>query len=718
LQVRFGAVGIGEILLTYEERSMKMKGLKTVLATTVVFGAMTLSAYGAEVKSPAELLQEGIYAEETEGNLDTAIEKYEQVLDSKRAYLRTAAQATFRIGMCYLKKGEKDTAGKYFQEVVDKYPKQRSVVALAQAELEKLGAVSGGTDSVIRKVYLPDVDAKGEFLDLASGEVMAPVEVNGEPNYLLELGKGDLAWDGWVICLRDATAKIWKDGEYVDMEIVSKHNHGTVYRREEIPCKLLITKANGEKYEVTVVSEVGEGVNLEYRSLGTVGEGAVILKDSFEEGTDAPYGWEKGQAVPGVSYIWDRRQGSDGKSSLGFEKTVQRYFPIAQWTRKVEYSGDAKELEIKAQVKAEKVTKAIIDALFLDKGSEWIKHEWVSYIGQKQESDPLADHDWKEYSGKVSIPEGTKYIVFGLQMYGPGKVWFDEFEATLIGGEAVTRTVVRPADKLKSDNLSAEAWMLWKQQKFAEAEAKFREAAELDSKNENAWQGLGWAQFNQGKNLNAKESFEKCVALNPKNSAALNGLGWIASAKGDKDEAIKWWEKAVEAQPGATASLSGLTQVYMERGEYEKAAKYYRMWLAAEPGNEDAKEGLAKAERAASRQREAFKKAVPAAEHWLALVDEGKYGESWQAAAGFFKKMVTKEQWETAVGMARKPFGKLISRQVSSTAYTTTAPGAPDGEYVIITCNASYENKKDAIETVTPMLDSDGKWRVSGYFVK
>ena len=28
------------------------------------------------------------------------------------------------------------------------------------------------------------------------------------------------------------------------------------------------------------------------------------------------------------------------------------------------------------------------------------------------------------------------------------------------------------------------------------------------------------------------------------------------------------------------------------------------------------------------------------------------------------------------------------------------------------------ENKKNGIETVTPMKDKDGEWRVSGYFVK
>jgi hypothetical protein len=47
-----------------------------------------------------------------------------------------------------------------------------------------------------------------------------------------------------------------------------------------------------------------------------------------------------------------------------------------------------------------------------------------------------------------------------------------------------------------------------------------------------------------------------------------------------------------------------------------------------------------------------------------------------------------------------------------------TLPGAPDGEYVVIQYQTAFQNKKSAIETVTPMLDKDGHWRVAGYYIK
>jgi hypothetical protein len=112
------------------------------------------------------------------------------------------------------------------------------------------------------------------------------------------------------------------------------------------------------------------------------------------------------------------------------------------------------------------------------------------------------------------------------------------------------------------------------------------------------------------------------------------------------------------------------------------------------------------------------KAAVSAAEKWLALVDEGKYGESWKEAAEYFRNAVKPEQWEQAAQAARKPLGKLVSRTVQSTSYRTSLPSAPDGEYVVIQFSASFENKESAIETVTPMMDKDGEWRVSGYYIK
>jgi Protein of unknown function (DUF4019) len=110
-------------------------------------------------------------------------------------------------------------------------------------------------------------------------------------------------------------------------------------------------------------------------------------------------------------------------------------------------------------------------------------------------------------------------------------------------------------------------------------------------------------------------------------------------------------------------------------------------------------------------------KALEAAKSWLATVDAGDYGKSWEDAATLFRRAVTKEAWVKAVSAARAPLGKVTSRQVRSSQYTTSLPGAPEGHYVVIQFDATFEKRK-AVETVTPMLDEDGVWRVSGYYVR
>jgi hypothetical protein len=121
---------------------------------------------------------------------------------------------------------------------------------------------------------------------------------------------------------------------------------------------------------------------------------------------------------------------------------------------------------------------------------------------------------------------------------------------------------------------------------------------------------------------------------------------------------------------------------------------------------------------AAEKHDDAEKKAVESAEAWLKLVDQAKYGEAWDSAAEYLKNAVSKEDFGKSLAAVRKPLGKLKSRELKAKQYATSLPGAPDGEYVVIQFKTVFENKKATIETVTPMLDKDKKWRPSGYFIK
>jgi hypothetical protein len=106
------------------------------------------------------------------------------------------------------------------------------------------------------------------------------------------------------------------------------------------------------------------------------------------------------------------------------------------------------------------------------------------------------------------------------------------------------------------------------------------------------------------------------------------------------------------------------------------------------------------------------------AESWLAVVDKGDYAGSYAEAASIFKTAITNEDWVQKVRAARGPLGKVTSRKLKRAQYKTSLPGAPDGKYVVIQYDTSFENKRSAVETIVPMLDKDGQWRVSGYFIR
>lgn len=121
---------------------------------------------------------------------------------------------------------------------------------------------------------------------------------------------------------------------------------------------------------------------------------------------------------------------------------------------------------------------------------------------------------------------------------------------------------------------------------------------------------------------------------------------------------------------------------------------------------------------AGAANEDAVAKARDAALSWLALADAGDAAGSWQAAAALFRKAVPQDKWERSLAAVRGPLGALKARSFKSATYARTLPGAPDGEYVVIQFATKFANKASATETVTPMREKDGSWKVSGYYIK
>lgn len=110
--------------------------------------------------------------------------------------------------------------------------------------------------------------------------------------------------------------------------------------------------------------------------------------------------------------------------------------------------------------------------------------------------------------------------------------------------------------------------------------------------------------------------------------------------------------------------------------------------------------------------------ALQAAQSWLAEVDAGAYGKSWDDAAALFQGAMPREKWEKSLVAVRQPLGAVVARKLRAGRYMKEVPGAPAGDYVVIDFDTRFENRPIAVETVTPMRDKDGRWKVAGYYIR
>ena len=120
-----------------------MKGKDTIKTAAWIRAVLLMLAIATSVGAAPKrnlilLFQEALYQEETEGDLDKAIELYQQVLEEAAEVERVAARTTYQLGLCHLKKGDKSKAVEYFEEVVSYYPEQISCVKKSQAQLDTI----------------------------------------------------------------------------------------------------------------------------------------------------------------------------------------------------------------------------------------------------------------------------------------------------------------------------------------------------------------------------------------------------------------------------------------------------------------------------------------------------------------------------------------------------------------------------------------------------
>ncbi len=107
--------------------------------------------------------------------------------------------------------------------------------------------------------------------------------------------------------------------------------------------------------------------------------------------------------------------------------------------------------------------------------------------------------------------------------------------------------------------------------------------------------------------------------------------------------------------------------------------------------------------------------ALGAAEAWLALLDAGRYAESWERAGKEFRQGLGKAEWAKRMAAARAALGANTSRRPIDARQTK--PDGSTGGCIVILFGAGYKKIPYTTETLT-LCREGGQWRVAGYFIR
>lgn len=112
---------------------------------------------------------------------------------------------------------------------------------------------------------------------------------------------------------------------------------------------------------------------------------------------------------------------------------------------------------------------------------------------------------------------------------------------------------------------------------------------------------------------------------------------------------------------------------------------------------------------------------VQYAESIVAMIDNGQSGQVWDQASDVAKRSVSRDQFAKATESDRAKVGKMTSRKLEGVtrALSNGKQKLPEGLYVNVNFATKFSNEAKPIrELVSFHLDSDKKWRLSGYTVR
>jgi beta-lactamase regulating signal transducer with metallopeptidase domain len=116
---------------------------------------------------------------------------------------------------------------------------------------------------------------------------------------------------------------------------------------------------------------------------------------------------------------------------------------------------------------------------------------------------------------------------------------------------------------------------------------------------------------------------------------------------------------------------------------------------------------------------ESARQALRGTEDWLDLMDRNDFAACWETASRrFFRKPTPNPEWLSSISRVRRSLGALHERHLHNQTFLPVNPEGLRGPFVVTVFESSFERMPAALETVTFVLDKDGQWRASAYYVR
>jgi Tfp pilus assembly protein PilF len=148
--------------------------------------------------------------------------------------------------------------------------------------------------------------------------------------------------------------------------------------------------------------------------------------------------------------------------------------------------------------------------------------------------------------------------------------------------EAAYRQAIelKPDYALAYNNLGK---VLHDQGRVDEAIAEYQKAIQLDPKIAMAHANLGGALYNKGRVDEAMTECQKALELDPKNAIAHNNLGLVLERKGRWDEGIAEYQQAIKLDPKFAIAHNNLGNSLKSKGQVDEAIAEYQKALELDP---------------------------------------------------------------------------------------------------------------------------------------